>query len=136
MGKKRRKHRIFDKIIYIDNIPQSPELKIITKKFESYINLTPEDRIIYIYEKNLKGDITKVVDVSYDSFISNNWVTIIRFDSEHGHLHYHKRISINNLELFVSEIGVIKKGTPKKWLTWAINNIKTRYLDYKNNFFA
>jgi hypothetical protein len=135
MGKRFRKHR---KKIYYNStaIPIKPNKQIkyypptcITKE----IIITEEDKIIYVYEIDHKRHCTKVVNVSYQTFIDGKWISIIRFDSEHGKMHCHKKPSLYKEE-FTTTVGVIQRGNPHKWLTWAIEDTKDRYLDYKRSF--
>lgn len=105
---------------------------IIKKSVE--ISLTDEDKIIYIYECNEKNDIVEIVNVSYLIFTKEKWITILRFDSEHGYLHGHRRISLNNEREVVFTAGVKKKGGPHRWLTWAVQYLKKNCLDYKRGF--
>lgn len=96
--------------------------------------LTENDRLIYIFQIDDQGKVTEVINVSYDILVENGWVTIIRYDSEHGYLHRHSRISLTNPEEIETTLGVKKKGVPHTWLTWAIDDVKSRYLDYKKKF--
>ena len=76
----------------------------------------------------------EVVNVSYEIKIKEEWVTILRYDSEHGFLHCHIRLSLSDVKEAVTTNNVIKKGTPHKWLTWAIDDIKANYLQYRRGF--
>lgn len=105
--------------------------KIITHKF----SLTEVDREIYSYEIDNQGIIQKVVDVSYDIYIDNHWITIVRYDSEHGFLHRHTRVSLEYLYDTPTTGGVIKRGGPQTWLTWARKDISKNYLNYRVGFF-
>lgn len=96
--------------------------------------LLDTDRIIYVYKRNAERDISEVSNVSYEIKVKDEWITIVRYDSSHGYLHRHLAISISNPSDTPSTVGVIRKGSHPKWLTWAINDIKKRYLDYKRGF--
>ena len=102
--------------------------------YSQEIYLLDTDRIIYVYKRNTKRDISEITNVSYEIRIKAEWITIVRYDSSHGYLHRHLAISINNPSDTPSTVGVIRKGSHQKWLTWAINDIKKRYLDYKKGF--
>lgn len=135
MGKKFNRKRRKSKPEKIFNIPVAREIKK-AKTFQrsAPIILTPEDQIIYIYECDENNKTIEVVNVSYQILLDSDWVSIIRFDSEHGYLHRHRRISVMNAIEVVSTAGVVKKGSPRHWLTWAVEHLKKNYLDYRNNF--
>lgn len=100
--------------------------------------LSDIDRITYIFKyiktKNKPIIVTEVVNVSYEIFIDEKWMTIVRCDSAHGYLHRHIRFSLINIEETVSIQGVIKKGDHAKWLTWAIGDIRSKSRHYKKEF--
>lgn len=135
MGKKFRKKRRKTRPEQIFNIPVAKEIrKPKTYQRSATIILTPGDQIIYIYECDENRKTTEVVNVSYQILLDFGWVSIIRFDSEHGYLHRHKRVSISNEIEVVSTAGVVKKGSPRHWLTWAVEHLKKNYPDYRKNF--
>lgn len=96
--------------------------------------LSYEDRITIIYQINNNEEITEVVNVSYEIYIKERWVTILRYDSEHGFLHRHMRILISDDQEIRTRMGVIRRGNPHKWLTWAIDDLHKTYLDHKRGF--
>lgn len=61
-----------------------------------------------------------MVNVSYQILVNRVWVTVLRFDSEHGYLHGHRKISIDSADEIVFTAGVVKKGNPHHWLTWSV----------------
>lgn len=135
MGKKFRKKRRKIRLEKIFNIPVAREIK----KSKTYrksvtIVLTSEDQIVYIYEYDENRKTVEVVNVSYQILINSRWETIIRFDSEHGYLHGHRRISVANDVEVVFTAGVIKKGNPQRWLTWAVEYLKKTYYDHRRSF--
>lgn len=97
-------------------------------------NLSETDKITYTKGVNDKNIIIEVINVSYEVNINDQWVSIWRYDSEHGYLHCHMRISLQNSSETVTNVHVIKKGTPHTWFTWAINDIKKNYLNYRKGF--
>ena len=98
------------------------------------ISLTDEDRITYLYKRGSDGEIIEVTNVSHDTKIGEEWITIVRYDSSHGELHRHIRVSLQDEKDTPTTIGVKKKGSHDNWLTWAINDIKQRFEDYKRGF--
>jgi len=136
MGKKFRRKRRKNKPEKIFNIPVAREMKKVeTHQVSATIILTPEDQIIYIYECDKNNKTTEVVNVSYQILIEDRWITIIRFDSEHGYLHCHQRISLNSEgEIVFTRNYLPKKGGPHRWLTWSIQHLKKNYLVYKKSF--
>ena len=97
--------------------------------------LSETERIRYIYTWHSKNKITNIVSVTYDIFISSEWVTVIYYDSEHGFLHRHETISFQNRNDVATDEDVKKKGDKKDWLTWSIKDIIKRHIYYKNLFF-
>ncbi|KKU49221.1 MAG: hypothetical protein UX67_C0003G0006 [Candidatus Woesebacteria bacterium GW2011_GWF2_46_8] len=101
-----------------------------------YHLLTETDRITYSYELGGDNSISKIVNVSYEVEIENKWTTIIRFDSEHGKMHCHMMVSLQDPEEVVVPSGwIIKKGRPKDWLTWAMKHLRKKFLNYRVGFF-
>jgi hypothetical protein len=94
------------------------------------------DRLTYVYQVDITTNTTRaVVNVSYEIHIAGNWQTIIRFDSAHGYLHKHSRISLDDKKETTTREDVIKTGDPKRWLTWAIQNIQKNFITYRRVFF-
>ena len=119
-------------------IPVEPNRKIKEEKNKTVTHqfyLSDSDRIIYSYEIDQKGVIQKVVDVSYDININSQWITIVRYDSKHGFLHRHMRVSLDNLSDTPTTIGVRKRGKPHGWLTWARKDVSKNFLNYRTGFF-
>ena len=109
--------------------------KIESSKIESNeINLTETDRITHIRRVNNKRIILEVINVSYETKVEDEWVTIVRYDSTHGFLHRHLRVSFNDPKEIINTIGVKKKGNVHTWYTWAIKDILSKYLDYRKGF--
>lgn len=109
--------------------------KIESSKIESNeIILTETDRITHIRRIDSKRTILDVVDVSYESKVGDEWMTIVRYDSTHGFLHRHLRVSLDDLKEIINTTGVKKKGTIHVWYTWAIKDLLLRHQDYKKGF--
>lgn len=136
MVRKYRKHRKEIKLEFVISIPIKLEVKKRkTVEAKAEIALTEEDQVVYIYERGENKNVTEVVNVSYQVLINDEWITIVRFDSEHGYLHCHKRISFEDKSEIVFTANYIpQKGTPQRWLTWSIQHLKERYLNYKRKF--
>lgn len=120
-------------------IPDAPKTickkqsgKLITKTIR--IQSSEEDRIIYTYERNDDYNVLDVTNVSQQTWINGDWVTVRRFDSEDGFLHVHNKLSIHDSDGFKTIVGVKQKGDPHIWLTWAIDDIKKRFVDSKRTF--
>lgn len=104
-------------------------------QFDQEFSISENERIRYTYVRNSKDKITNIVCVSYDIQISEEWITIIYYDSEHGPLHRHATFSFENRNYDLPTVDQVKKkGTPEHWLTWAINDIKNRRVYYKKLF--
>lgn len=136
MGKRKyRKRRIIrpEKVVSIP-VKRGNIVERSLKQKSAEITLTDEDRVIYVYECDEKNEIVEVVNVSYQALIDDSWVTILRFDSEHGYLHGHRKVSLNDETEVVYTAGVKKKGSPHKWLTWAVQYLKKNCDDFKRSF--
>jgi len=100
------------------------------------IPLTDTDRITYVYVKDKTTDvIQKVVNVSYEAWIEKRWLTILRYDSTHRYLHQHARFSLTQEKEFISKEHILQLGSHQDWLTWAIEDIKTNFMAYRQAFF-
>lgn len=104
------------------------------KPIPKEIYLTSVDRITHVNLKDQDRNITEVVNVSYEINFNDEWITIVRFDSHHGYLHRHTRISLSEKGEVEDSIGVKKIGSPQTWYTWAIQNIKKRFIEYRTSF--
>ncbi len=105
-----------------------------SKTESNEIILTEVDKITHIRRVDNKRNILEVINVSYETKIDDEWITIVRYDSAHGFLHRHLRISLIDPQEIINTTGVKKKGTVHIWYTWAIKDILLRYLDYKKGF--
>lgn len=100
------------------------------------IVLTETDRITYVYTRdNTSDDISEVTNVSYDVLIKKRWITILRYDSAHGYLHQHVLFSLTQRKEFVSKEYILQESTHQDWLTFAIEDIKANFIEYKHAFF-
>ena len=107
------------------------QIKEITITKEIFI--TDFDRIIYTYKKDEKGKYTEVSNTSYEARIENRWVTIVRYDSTHGFLHRHTKISYLQDGETTDTEGVIKQGNHHVWLTWALRDLTSNFTDYRSS---
>ncbi|MBI2039987.1 hypothetical protein HYT18_02860 [Candidatus Microgenomates bacterium] len=135
--RKRRHYRISRRLL---NKLNRLTKKYTPKKIESYkiesneIILTETDRITHIRRVDSKRTILEVVNVSYETKVDEEWMTIVRYDSTHGFLHRHLRISLDDSREIINTTGVKKKGTVHVWYTWAIHDLLLRHQDYKKGF--
>jgi len=136
--KKFRKHKykkLASLVKLLSLAEQKPQIKEALITVRDSFSLTETDRVTWIYKKNKQNTIKEVTCVSYDILIRDNWLTIIYYDSYHGGiLHRHMRITIDEASDIVSEIGVKKKGSPNRLLTWAMKELRDRYYEYRRNF--
>ena len=105
---------------------------------EQEIPLSDTDRITYVFKyqkfKSKSIKVIEVTSVTYEIITDNKWMTIIYYDSTHGNLHRHIRISLINTSDTVTTKGVKKKGDHASWLKWAIKDLQNRYVYYKKEF--
>ena len=104
---------------------------LIAKEF----SLTEQDRITYSYKIDDRGKYLEVTNTSYEARVENQWITIVRYDSSHGYLHRHTRISLSNETEITSTDRVVKRGDHHNWLTWAIKDLRANFVDYRRLFF-
>lgn len=96
--------------------------------------LSNEDRITYNYARKFStNEIVEVINVSFEILINGKWHTIIRYDSHHGYLHKHIRLTLEDEKTIVERVNV--SGTHADWLTWAINDLIENFMEYKKTFF-
>lgn len=138
MTKRKRKHyriskRLFNKLNRLAK-KYTPK-KIEPSKIESNeIILTEADRVTHIRRVDSKRTILEVINVSYETKVDDEWMTIVRYDSTHGFLHRHLRVSLNDPKEIINTTGVKKKGSVHAWYTWAVKDILLKYLDYRKGF--
>lgn len=108
--------------------------KIDTRHTKHDFFLSHEDRITYNYtKKSSTNEIVEVVNVSFEILIKDKWHTIIRYDSHHGYLHKHIRLTLSDEKTIVEPVNI--PGTHSDWLTWAINDLIENFIEYKKTFF-
>ena len=96
--------------------------------------LSYEDRITYNYaKKSSTNEIVEVINVFFEILIIGKWHTIIRYDSHHGYLHKHIRLTLTDEKTIVERVNA--SGTHADWLTWAINDLIENFIEYKKTFF-
>ncbi len=131
---KKRKKKLKRKK-YSLNLNKTQEQKFL-KTLVSQQALSLSDRITYAYIINTKTNETiEVTNVSYEVEIEKHRETIVHYDSEHGYLHKHIKLSLFDDREIITRGGVVKKGNPKRWLTWAIEDIQKNFYDYRRLFF-
>lgn len=105
-----------------------------TRKISKEIYLSESDRITRISLVDRNRKVLEVTNVSYEIRIDYKWMTIIRYDSSHGFLHRHTRFSLDDPVEVVERENVKQKGDPDSWYTWAIEDIKKRFMEYRIGF--
>lgn len=138
MQRKKYRHHKYSRILIneLNRLTKEYSIKQVEpSKIESNeIILTETDKITHIRKVDNKRTILEVINVSYETKVDNEWITIVRYDSTHGFLHRHLRISLDDPKEIINTTGVKKKGTAHVWYTWAIKDILSKYLDYKKGF--
>lgn len=129
----RRKTSLIRETLRLTKETQAVKDSVLNTKTQEFY-LTEVDKITYAKGTDEKNIILEVVNVSYEIRIKDQWITILRYDSEHGFLHCHMRISLSDQEDAVTTAHVIKKGTPHEWLTWSINDVIRNYQRYRREF--
>ncbi|GHO85244.1 hypothetical protein KSZ_32500 [Dictyobacter formicarum] len=95
--------------------------------------MSPEDRITYVYKQDDKYKIIDVTDVSYEIFLNQKWVTILRYDNAHG-FHRHLIGSISHPEAdVVTPLNI--SGQSESLLRWAIEDIKVNWWYHRAAYF-
>jgi hypothetical protein len=138
-GKHRNKHNAHKKSDSLVNMLRS--IKEQKTRKENYheikhtYNLTDVDRITYIYQLDSKSRIIEITCVSYDLCVNNQWHTLVYYDNYHGGiLHRHTKLSLEKNIDIPNVYGVKKKGTSKELLSWANNDLRKNYLNYRKGF--
>ncbi len=138
MGKKFRKRipaKLFARVRALKTIV-SEDQKDFTQ-VENEIPLSDRDRIIYIYMLNTRRKMVEIINVSYVSLIKREWVTIVRYDNDSSHnakLHVHITNSFRDRNDAPSWVNVRQKGTVRRLHTWAVEDLKNNYEQYKKKF--
>ncbi len=109
--------------------------KFSLKRSSMRLHKLDTERISSISFNDEKGNMTEVVCVSYESFIDNEWITIVRFDTCHGGiLHRHVRQTAADGKTYVTPT-ITKKGLPiSKLHAWAVSEITHGYWNFRNGF--
>jgi|SRR3972149_11274125 len=125
--------RLIHKLIRLYKEYVGKKLKLIeTSPAEIY--LSEYDRITHLASINESRKILETVNISYEILLEGKWITIVRFDSHHGYLHRHTRISLTDEAEIEDSVGVKKTGSPHSWYTWAIQDIKRKFIEYRTAF--
>lgn len=120
----------------ISMVPNKLPPKMLGKLITGTIKIqsSEEDQIIYTYERDNNYKILDVINVSQQTWVSGDWATVVRFDSENGFLHVHRKLSIQNQNGIKMVVSEKQKDDPQTWLTWAIDDIKKNFFNYKSDF--
>lgn len=117
-------------------IKESASAKVKVREIRHTYQLTETDRISYVYQASEDDTVVEVTCVSYELLVADKWYTAVYYDNCHGGiLHRHVQLSIEkNLDM-PNIYGVKQKGTSKELLTWANNDLRRRYPNYRTGFF-
>lgn len=97
------------------------------------ITLSDYDRVRYSYKK--AGDrYVEIINSSYEALINNNWVTLIRYDSTHGYLHRHTKLSLADDEEYITKEPISERGSHHEWLTWTLRDLISNFYNYRTSF--
>ncbi len=110
-----------------------------TKRISDSFRLSDEDRLTYSYLEDDKRNVVEITTVTYDVLIDDKWVTAIYYDGVHGSLHRHLVLSASTPdESVITHDGVKVRGSQRKLLNWAIddikNDLKYNFLHYRREF--
>lgn len=108
--------------------------KVPNQIIKNYLKLSENNHGTYIYKIDKNGTILEITCVSLEILIKNKWTTIVRYDTHHGQIHKHLRLSVKEKTTVVEECGFKKNADKKKLLTWAIKDITKNYIEYKKDF--
>ena len=97
-------------------------------------NISETDKVRYVYSRSRDNLVSEIISVAYDTYLNNEWVTVIYYDSVHGPMHRHEIISFENRSKITTEENVKKSGSKRERLTWAIKDIQRRCIYYKTKF--
>lgn len=123
----------FSKLIELSKKYEIAEQKVI-KTLPGEITLSPSDRITHSRVLDENNNTVEVTNVSYEIRFMDEWITIVRFDSTHGYLHRHMLVSLESGIWIVNRGGVIRKGSPNLWYSWAIKDIQRNFSAYRTGF--
>lgn len=128
----RKKHRRKSKFIKFQKKPEQLKTNIIPITITTEKPISPNNKIIYSYEYIGDRKIIKIISVSLQIKIQENWETVLYYDSFHNNkLHRHRRISLDFKGDIPEEKEIKLKGTPADLLSWAIRDINNNYIAYK-----
>jgi hypothetical protein len=104
-----------------------------SRAIKDEIVLSEEDRITYIYVREpTTRSVTEVTNASYETKYAGKWITLVRYDSTHGYLHRHTRLSVHDDSETITPVHL--SGSHADWLTWAITDLKHYYKSYYHAF--
>lgn len=135
MRKKFRKHskrNLPDKRL----IPVVPN-RIVGKNFkiiEGYHPISDTDRITYIYKVDEGFKKIEITCVSFDIIFNDKWISIERFDTKHGYLHWHILTEIGIEPKIVVPSNLKKNASLDYIFDWAINHIYNNWYFYRRHF--
>ncbi|MEK7550430.1 MAG: hypothetical protein AAB535_01440 [Patescibacteria group bacterium] len=112
--------------------------KSINFKFKDVLakpyHLSETNRITRVYRKLPTGEISAIICISLDCYFNRKWRTILYYDTVHGYLHRHERLSLKDMSETISTQNVKKKGSQNQLMNWVIRDISRNYISYKIKF--
>jgi hypothetical protein len=133
LPKRRHSHYFLDKKTFKEIVNKDhPSGNLSTHR--GSIILTDRNRITYIWEADDNYKVWNIICVSLDTLINEGWETVLRYDTCHGPLHIHVRRSIEDDISAVTPFPVQVSGTKGELLHFAIDNIKNKYVRFRETF--
>lgn len=132
MAKKIRKH-IVKNVLFKNPVPKE---ELTTWNGDIPLNIAKYDRISFSVLINKRREIRKIENVSYDIFIEDRWVNVMRYDDHGGVglLHKHIKVALNDEREIRSSGGVKKSPNKQTQFRWAFKDIQKNYLNYRTKF--
>lgn len=135
--RKSKNHKILATIRATNTKIIDKDKSFIKKHHELY--MTSSDRIANTYMIDSKGVKREITTVSYECLIKGEWVTIVYYDNDESHndkLHVHFKVSLQNQEYEAPQSkSVRQRGTVRRLNTWAVEDLKSHYIEYRRKFF-
>lgn len=95
------------------------------------------DKIVYVNKKIKTKKMVEITTVAYASYIKGEWITIIYYDNEPSHkvnMHVHVTDNLYDRNDVITTVGVRQRGSVHRLHTWAVEDLKTNWMNYKRAF--